>query len=78
MAAASPPPPPSAPQATSSSLRLSLGPLACVEQRLRVGQGAGHGLVLVAPEDVDAVMDMYIGRSLMDADPYWQVGIAID
>ncbi|KXZ50506.1 hypothetical protein GPECTOR_16g681 [Gonium pectorale] len=37
-------------------------------QRLRI---SGCTFRLLAPRDVDAVMDMYLDRGLLDADPYW-------
>ncbi|KAG2488612.1 hypothetical protein HYH03_012929 [Edaphochlamys debaryana] len=52
------------------------------EARSGAGAGAGEGEVdgsgcgdavfsLVAPRDVDALMDFYVDKGLMDADPYW-------
>ncbi|GLC46867.1 hypothetical protein PLESTM_001936200 [Pleodorina starrii] len=47
----------------------SLGPsLDLIQQRFRVGSSTFR---LLAPRDVDAVMDMYLDKGLLDADPYW-------
>ncbi|GIL85982.1 hypothetical protein Vretimale_9023 [Volvox reticuliferus] len=47
----------------------SLGPsLDLIQQRYRIG---GATFRLLAPRDVDAVMDMYIEKGLLDSDPYW-------
>ncbi|MEW5316990.1 MAG: hypothetical protein WDW38_008325 [Sanguina aurantia] len=47
---------------------LSLGPLPLIEQQLSI---AGSVFSLVAPQDVDAVMDMYIDKGCTESDPYW-------
>ncbi|GIL61774.1 hypothetical protein Vafri_16165 [Volvox africanus] len=39
-----------------------------IQQRFRIG---GATFRLLAPRDVDAVMDMYLEKGLLDSDPYW-------